>query len=698
MRTPLAAAPAAPAGQPAAPRAPGPSLAWAVPVLTALLAGVAVAASARRGSAVVDDRNNAPLPVLLVVVAACLLFAGVGALIAARRPRNPVGWCLAALGLGLASVFAVKAWADLALVVEAGSWPDPTVAILVTNALTPVALLAPTILLLHFPDGHLPSPAWRAARWAAVVAAAAWSTGLLLRPGEIDASDFPGVRNPLGVSGTTGNAAAAVATGATVLATALLLLGLASQVIRYRRAELRERQQIKWIAVPVAINLVAWTVAELVPDPLSTALWIIGFAGLAGLPVGAAVAILRHRLYDIDLIINRTLVYTTLTGCVVAVYVAVVAWLGTLLQVQDDLVVSLVATGVVAVMFAPLRERVQRIVNRLVFGRREDPYTVLSRLGRRLDAALAPTAALSAVAETVASALGLRYAAVHVRTADVDTVAAETGSASSGRVTIPLVHQREEVGALVLAPRSALRDADGPLLDDLARQASAAVHAARLTDELQRSRQRLVTGREEERRRLRRDLHDGLGPQLAAQTLKAGSARALYALRPAEADALLAELEADAARALTDLRRLVEDLRPPALDELGLVGALRAAVARYRVASPSIDVVSDRLPPLPAAVEVAAFRIADEAVANVVRHAAAARCTVRLRAGDGVLTVEVTDDGMGLVPGQTEGIGLGSMRERAAELGGHCEVTGGEDGGTQVRAVLPLREGAPGDR
>jgi signal transduction histidine kinase len=300
------------------------------------------------------------------------------------------------------------------------------------------------------------------------------------------------------------------------------------------------------------------------------------------------------------------------------------------------------------------------------------------------------------------------------------------------------------VGALVLAPRSALRDADGPLLDDLARQAAAAVHAARLTDELQRSRQRLVAGREEERRRLRRDLHDGLGPQLAAQTLKAGSARALYALRPEEADALLADLEADAAHALADLRRVVEDLRPPALDELGLVGALRAAVARFGAGPPSIDVVATELPALPAAVEVAAFRITEEAVTNAVRHSGAQHCTVRLFPGDGVLTVEVCDDGVGIVPGQTEGVGLGSMRERAAELGGRCEVAGTEapggqmgggrmgggqmgggqmgggqmgggqmsggqmsggqmsggvaTGGTRVRAVLPVRDGAPGER
>jgi signal transduction histidine kinase len=678
---------------------PTAALAWAVPGLTAALGALAVGAAARRGSAVVDDRNTAPLPLLLVILAACLLFAGVGALVAARRPRNPVGWCLAVLGLGLMAVFAVKAWADLTLVVEPGSLPDPTVAILLTNCLTPLALLAPTVLLLHFPDGCLPSLRWRPVRWAAIAAAVAWSAGLALRPGEIEPSDFPGVRNPLGASGPAADVAEILVVAGAVVATAALVLALASQIVRYRAAGLRERQQIKWIAYPVAVNLVGSTAAEFVPDPWSTVLWGLGFAGLVALPVAAAAAVLRHRLYDIDLIISRTLVYGALTGCVVTVYIAVVAWLGALLQVEDDLAISLVATGVVAVSFAPLRERVQRAVHRLVLGRRDDPYAVLTDLGRRLEAAVAPAAALTAVVEAVGPALALRYTALRVRSpGGEEAVAAEWGVLAGEQLSVPLVHQREPVGTLVLAPRAAVREADGPLVDDLARQAAAAVHAARLTAELQHARERLVAGREEERRRLRRDLHDGLGPQLAAQTLKVGSARALYGVRPQEADALLVEIEADVARTLADLRRVIEDLRPPALDELGLAGALHEAAGRYRLSGPIVEVTASDLPPLPAAVEVAAFRIADEAVTNVVRHARARSCIVRVWRSDGGLVVEVTDDGVGISGESTGGVGLASMRERAAELGGSCEVTPVDGGGTRVRAVLPVREEASGER
>jgi signal transduction histidine kinase len=236
-----------------------------------------------------------------------------------------------------------------------------------------------------------------------------------------------------------------------------------------------------------------------------------------------------------------------------------------------------------------------------------------------------------------------------------------------------------------------------------------AVHAVRLTADLQRSRERLVSAREEERRRLRRDLHDGLGPTLGAQRLKVGSARALYVQDPAAADALLAELEADLGAALADIRRLVYDLRPPALDELGLVGAIRQTAAPYagrgdHAGSDNgnrlhVEVVAPaRLPPLPAAVEVAAYRIAQEALTNVVRHAHARTCQIRLSLEETALRVAVADDGVGLPepragrPRHT-GVGLVSMRERAEELGGTCQLQTPAEGGTRVLARLPLPQG-----
>ena len=231
------------------------------------------------------------------------------------------------------------------------------------------------------------------------------------------------------------------------------------------------------------------------------------------------------------------------------------------------------------------------------------------------------------------------------------------------------------------------------LLDDLARQAGIAVHAVGLHAELQRARARLVAAREEERRRLRRDLHDGLGPALAAQTLKVGAARSLLRRDPDAADARLAELEGDLADALADVRRLVYNLRPPALDELGLAAAIRQAASDYAGGPDGTRIWVDapeRLPPLPAAVEVAAYRIVQEALTNVVRHARARECLVTLRLATGALEVEVVDDGAGLPAPHRSGVGLSSMQERAAELGGSCSIAAQPAGGTRVLARLPL--------
>jgi len=277
-------------------------------------------------------------------------------------------------------------------------------------------------------------------------------------------------------------------------------------------------------------------------------------------------------------------------------------------------------------------------------------------------------------------------------------LAAQYGDAPHQLLRLPLIYQAETVGHLLLGSRTPdepFTSGDRRLLDDLARQVGVAVHATRLTGDLQRSRERLVTAREEERRRLRRDLHDGLGPTLAAQTLKVGSARALYQRDAVAADALLGELESDLQLALTDIRRLVYDLRPPALDELGLVGAIREHASRYGVGTKETQGLCigieapEPLPPLPAAVEVAAYRIVQEALTNVVRHAHAHTGWVRVDV-DGSLRLEITDDGIGLPSPRHIGVGLVSMRERAEELGGSCIVERQVAGGTRVLARFPF--------
>jgi signal transduction histidine kinase len=497
---------------------------------------------------------------------------------------------------------------------------------------------------------------------------------------------------------------------------------VAAQIYRYRRVSSpRERQQTKWVvfglAVAIMLIMTSYLLYIFFPalrDPhqlyglfvsdLEPGVYVV-------IPLSIGIAILRDHLWDIDVIINRTLVYGTLTAGIVGFYILVVGSLGALLRTGNTLPISLLATGVVAVLFQPLRGYLQTRVNRLMYGERETPYTVIARLGQRLEAAFAPKTVLPTIVETVAQSLKLPYVAITLKQKETFLTAASYGSVRENLVRLPLVYQNEMLGELILAPRAAgenFSTADRRLLTDLGRQAGIATHAVRLTAELQRSRERLVTAREEERRRLRRDLHDGLGPTLGALTLKVGSARALFLSNPLVADRLLGELENDIEEAVVDIRRLVYALRPPALDELGLLGALRECAVQYtRPESMSggqsqekrlaiVIETPERLPELPAAVEVAAYRITQEALTNVARHAQARTCVVRIVLADG-LHVEVCDDGIGLPTERHAGVGLTSMQERATELGGTCLIEARPAGGTRVFALLPVPKSAEVD-
>jgi signal transduction histidine kinase len=413
-------------------------------------------------------------------------------------------------------------------------------------------------------------------------------------------------------------------------------------------------------------------------------------------PLSFALAILRYRLWAIDIIINRTVVYGVLTATVIGLYVLIVGGLGALMQGRGNLPLSLAATGTVAILFQPWRERLQRGVNRLLYGDRDEPYAVVSRLGRQLESTLAPNAVLPTIVETVAQALKLPYAAIALRQNEGFRIATAVGAPAGTLLRLPLIYQGDTVGELVLGPRlgdDTFSASDRRLLDDLAREAGAAASAVRLTADLQRSRERLVTAREEERRRLRRDLHDGLGPALASVTLMADAARNLLALDPDASADLLLKLKVETRAATAEIRRVVYALRPPALDELGLVSALREQAAQYGHGGVHMVVEApEPFPPLPAAVEVATYRIAQEAMTNVLRHARARTCVVRLAIDEGV-RLEIADDGRGL-DGARTGMGLTSMRERAEELGGWCVVKSLPEGGTCVQAQVPLAGGA----
>jgi signal transduction histidine kinase len=483
------------------------------------------------------------------------------------------------------------------------------------------------------------------------------------------------------------------------------------QIDRYRAvSNAVQRQQTKWVVFGIVMALTGYLSIHLFfPSSAQN-----GSAGVLAahlvavalryvvmllIPLAIGIAILRYRLWNIDLLINRTLLYGALTASVIAIYVLVVGYLGSLFRTSGNFVISLIATGVVAVLFQPLRDRIQRGINHLLYGARDEPYAVLADLGERLEHAQDADAVLPAIVETVRDALKLPYAAIILDQDQRASFAAATGSPVANPHRLPLLYQGQVIGQLVLGPRGAGESfgaADARLIRVLVRQAGVVAHAIRLAADLQRSREQLVLAREEERRRLRNDLHDGIGPQLASLTMRIQTARLRLAHDPL-ADTLLDELVTRTQATVADIRRVVYDLRPPSLDELGLASALRESAAQYQSQGPTdiqlqID-VPEHLAPLPAAVEVAVYRVAQEALTNVIKHAQARTCWLRLAVDEpgGWLYLEIWDDGCGIGRVHRAGVGLRSMRERATELGGTLVVEPGAAGGTWVRARLPLK-------
>ena len=625
-----------------------------------------------------------------------------GGLLIAARPGNPVSWGFALTGLLFAVGLFAEQYAVYGLITRPGSLPGAEVALwLQTWVFQPALILMFVVVPLYFPDGRLLSARWRWIARSALTLIAVTTTLAAVAPANVHLGDST-LPNPYGIAELR-------AVGwLTDWALGLIWLGLVvaavgSFVLRFRRAEGEQRQQIKWLAYALVLVTVGFAIDASVALA-APAMYPAVFPVIQLLPVtvvvAAAIAILRYQLFDIDLLINRTLVYGALTTCLVAGYVLVVSWLGALFEARGSAAVGLVATGLVAVAFAPLRDRLQRLVNRLLYGDRNDPYRVLTLLGRRLEATLAPEAVLPTVVDTVSEALKLPYTAVEVGRAGVFVTAAEHGhrpTNGDGLLHRQLSHSGEEVGRLTLAARGRHEEfsaADRQVLDDLVRQIGTAVHAVRLSADLQRSREQLVVAREEERRRVGRDLHDGLGPQLASLSMKVEEARDLIITDPRRAIELLSELLNQTESTVADIRRVAHKLRPPVLDTLGLLGALRVHADDQQLVRVQLDVPRE-LPELTAAVEVAAYHITLEALHNVASHAGASRCTVRVQYERGGLYLEVADDGSGIPADHNVGVGLSSMRERAAELGGACTIETAPTGGTLVRAVLPTNSATP---
>jgi signal transduction histidine kinase len=614
-------------------------------------------------------------------------FAVVGAVILHYRPGHPIGWLLIAGGLSAAVINAGDAYAWHAVVGHAALHGVVAVEVIVNALPFPAIGFLVGLLPQIFPTGSAISPRWRpgiVAGWVFIVAGA---IGNLFAVENIQ--DLPSVPNP---------AASPSAQPVSNILQLLALLGLVISVgygvtgliVRWRRASGDQRQQLKWFLAGALPVLPAVALHDAFPVAAGYAMAAL----LLLVPVTIGVAVLKYRLYDLDLVLGRILKYAALSACVAAVYLAIVLLLQFVVGVGHGLVVQIGATIVAAALFQPLRERVQYAVDRLFYGERARPYEVLTRLGAALERAQAPDAALALVVDGVATALRVPYAAINLLAGEDVVATTQHGESVAAAACFPMIYQDDTVGQLIVAPRGpgeAFSAADRRLLTDLARQAGVVAHASRVTTALQQARLALVTAREEERRRLRRDLHDGLGPALAGVTLGLTAAQAIIPRDPHSATDLIQKLSGQVEDSIKDIRRLVYGLRPPALDEYGLYRALQqhAATMEGTVAF-TLTQPDDGLGDLPAAVEVAAYRIVTEAMTNVFRHAAATTCSVHVQR-DQALRITICDDGRGIEPGTATGVGLTGMRERATELGGQLIVSGSRPG-TRIHAVLPIPE------
>jgi signal transduction histidine kinase len=559
-----------------------------------------------------------------------------------------------------------------------------------------------TLLLYVFPDGTF-RPRWT--RWPACAV-------VLLTP----LSGLEGPVNP-GTWPTPVVAPLSIALG--------LVIPLYAQVHRYRRVSSAvQRQQTKWVALSIVLLVLgtlpvvatSWFLPE-VTGPgvaglrfhLVSNLWLVLLTLLV--PIAVALSVLRLRLWDVDPLLSRTLVYGVLTLLVGGTYVAVSGALSAAFRSPDNVVFSLVAAGTVAALFEPVRRRLQRAVGRLVYGEPEEPHAAVRRLTHRLEGPQELPVVLRTIARTVREALRVPCVAVEPVGADGRRGTTVTDppdtAAPATAVRLRLVCRDEPVAWLAVAPRAPgepFSPRDQHLLDELAGHAATAVYAVRAAADLQRAHERLVTAGHEERRRLRRQLHDELGPMLATLTMELDVAAEVITEDPEQGRELVTDVRGEVKETITLVRSLAYGLYPPVLDELGLPSAVREkARSLLENEGVTLDVhLSERFPALPAATEVAAYLIAVEAMTNVQRHARARRCRLCLVRSGQWLEIEVTDDGAGLPHGAPAGVGVHAMRERAQELGGTLTITQASPRGTRVLARLPLAEDhhddSPADR
>ncbi len=644
----------------------------AVRVVTASLVAALAVSGAVAAVVLTDTRALADDLAIALVVGT---YAAVGLAVELARPGHLVGRLVLAGSLtwGLGEALLATGVAGL------GEGPSSAAAAagVVGSASRGFGwLLLVVALPLVFPDGTAPGR-WPVRLVAASVAA--FTAATLVAPVPLE-TRLAGVTNPLGLPSSWQPVDDALAIGSLALAFVALVVGVGTLLGRWRHGDALERQQVLVFGIAFALPLLVLPVVA----TAWVAPWMFALVALP-VPVAVAVAMFQRRLYDVQLAASRTLTYLGLSLVLAGLYALVVAGAGVVLRDRGADWLPWVAAGVVAVAFAPVRDWSQGGVNRLVHGRWSAPAEVLADTGRRLADAADSRALLATLTDELVGGLGLDHAEIRDAT---DHVLAASGHPVGPPERLSLTAYGVRVGELRWAGRP-LRTTDRALLADLAHQVGAAVHTTALVDSLRRAQEQLVAGREQERRRLRHDLHDGLGPALAALGLQVDALQNVLGDGHPAGDRVT-RLRAGLGETVAEVRRIVEGLRPPAIDDLGLFGAvaeLGHSLAGGSGLALDLDLPAER-PALPAAVEVAAYRIAQEALTNVVRHAAATRCQVTGSVSAGALVLAVADDGRGgAAPGP--GVGLTSMGERAREIGGEVEVSSRPQG-TTVTLRLPV--------
>jgi signal transduction histidine kinase len=639
-------------------------------------------------------------------------FPIVAILVLARQPRNRIGWILMAIGLGWA--LPLEPYGQFAL--SRGLPGGALFIALAAPTWAPPIVLMGTTLLLRFPNGELLSPRWRKVEWVAAIALTVTVVAILFSPGDLSDLGYPNLTNPLGIEAVKPLLQFAILL--ILLIPATIVASAVSLILRFRRSRGTERLQMKWLATAAAVLAAVYLLAMVVSINYAwgegeTPTWvsIIQHAATFSfllIPIAIAFAVLRYRLYDIDVVINKALVYGSMAAFITAVYVAIVVGVGHAIGSNRNLALSILATALVAVAFQPVRERVQGLANRLVYGKRTTPYEVLSEFSGGMANAVATEDLLPRMARIAAEGTGAARVDVWLHVGS-DLVREASWPQGNGRmrsamalgtsddpITVPeadtaiaVRHHGDLLGVIGVTKTrgETMTPTEAKLLKDLASQAGLVLRNVRLIEELRTSRQRLVTAQDEERRRLERDLHDGAQQRLVAIAVALRLARGM--VRPDGNPDLGARLDLaseELGRALGELREFARGIHPAILTDRGLVPALESLAKRSPVPATVESTLGIRLP---APIEVTAYFVVSEALANVAKYSKATAVTIRADSEDGQLRIEVVDDGVGGADA-SRGSGLRGLGDRVAAVGGMLEVHSPPGQGTALLCAIPL--------